>query len=556
MKTFLRFIFALLLTTFSTDSQAQITANDLINDYVNAIVKKQDATSCLSRMNLFYKQKTPKEQATFRNTVYETIVKKQEEGKNRETIALIDLYQFFAGPNDENLPLLYYIKGDISITELDDSVALKNSIKDLQMCNVKRYPNVEEYIQTLQGRLDDYRNYKPVMNRLEGVWIPINTIYKYNDGNVSPMSTSTLYHGYFQPCYIIQKENNSMSLRMLGAYGDCLESGGGKYDENRRLSQHIVEVRRNKIYVDWSSETLNEPNQEMLSEMLDFSGSLGDLLATEAFGDISNTLTDMGSCIFSSTLSSLVRSAFTPSKVIIIVQCELELVNNYEMIGAFDSQIIKIKGDGSPDIYKTSDIVLFTKWEKHQENYIIRTVPQIAYSYYPDEYNNYKNEKSIKKLDSYKHYHKLIKSVRHVSYNGIEYSKPWVTFNNIQALKQLYRNEQKMRAEGLTMSQTYNSNRNHTTLGCSYDYVSLHPEVNASKGIYVEAVEDYSTAYLHGIKQGDVLLTIDGFEMNMPKQAEEYILSQEPFTTVNLEVLRNGKTLKIPVELSYKIETK
>ena len=150
----------------------------------------------------------------------------------------------------------------------------------------------------------------------------------------------------------------------------------------------------------------------------------------------------------------------------------------------------------------------------------------------------------------------MIKSARKFTFNQTEYNKPYVTFNNMQILKQMYRNEQKMREKGLPLSKKYNSDRNHTTLGCSYDDISMHVETEKLKtGLYIKEVEDYSTAYLHGIKQGDVLLKIDGFEMNAPKQAVSYIESLEPFTTVNLEILRKGKVLKIPVELSYKIVT-
>lgn len=550
-------LIVLILCCYPVFVDAQVSLQDLVNDYVEAIIKKQDATSCLSRLNMYYKQKKPTEQAEILKTIYDTITKMQEDGKNKETLALIDLYQFFADPIDKNLPLLYYIKGDISITELNDSVSLKNCIKDLQMCDNKKFPQVEEYIQTLQGLLVDFRNYVPVMKRLDGLWVGINI----ESGN----HPFPLPNGYNigTPCYVIQVEGSS--LRMYGYYGSSMVKAGDKLfskdDESNTMSQHIVELRNNRIYADWSSEKLSEPNPVMLSTMMSLSGSVGDLLANNLFGDISNTLTDLGSSIFSSALSSLVSSAFAPSKEITIVQGELELINDYEMVGIFNSQIITIKSDKSPEICKTTEKILFTRWDVDENNFFIDIGRQC---FYPNDYPNWKNEKKIKKLDSYKKNHKLIISVReklpfiptNIMETSNNYFKAWAAFNSFQITKQLYRNELKMKKQGLALSPTYNSDRNHTTLGCSYDNLSLHVETEKmEKGLYIEDVEDYSTAYLHGIKQGDVLLKIDGFEMNTPKQAVSYIESLEPFTTVNLEILRKGKVLKIPVELSYKIVT-
>ena len=549
------YLIVLILCCCPVFVNAQVSLQDLINDYVEATIKKQDATSCLSRLNMFYKQKKPKEQAEVRKTIYDTIAKMQEEGKNKETLALIDLYQFFAEPTDNDLPILYFIKGEICAQELNDSTALKNVIRDLQMINTKNASQTTEYISTLNGYLEDIRNYVPVIKRLKGVWVPLCSVVNYNKDEKIPDICD-----YDTPSYIL-KNSNDFSLRMEGVCGHKLRSSWK--DSKKMNSQHVVELGKNRIYADWSTEKLNEPNPEMLSTMMNISGSVGDLLAHELFADMGNTLTDVGSSLFSSALSSLVSSAFAPSKEIFIVQCELEMINDYELIGILNTQKITIKADGSPKNERTTEEVLFTKWNNNEESYLKSALYE-GYSFYPGEYYNEKDDylnekvykKRIKKLSSYKKYFHMIKSARKFTFNGTEYCKPYVTFNNMQILKQMYRNEQKMKNEGLPLSKKYNSDRNHATLGCSYYDISMQLEKEKLKtGIYIEKVEDYSTAYLHGIKQGDVLLKIDGFEMNTPKQAVSYIESLEPFTTVNLEILRKGKVLKIPVELSYKIVT-
>ncbi len=532
-----------------------MSLKELINDYVEAKVKQQDATSALSKLNTTYKQKTEIEQADFKETIYNTIYDYQKANRNRESVALVDLYQFFAESDDKHLPMLYFIKGEISALELEDSIALKNAIRDLQMSDASKEPQVIEYIATLQGHLINMRNYVPVLKRMKGVWVPLCSVVNYN-GEINPHISSNE-----TPLYIL-KNSNDISVRMDGEYGHKLRKGW--MDSKTMNSQHVVELGKNRIYADWSSEKLNEPNPEMLSAMMDLSGSVGDLTANELFADMGNTLTDIGSSLFSSALSSLVSSAFAPSKEIIIIQCELEMVNDYELIGIMNSQFITIKADGSPEIEKVTEEVLFTKWEKNEEGYL-KSASYEGYSFYPGEYYNEKDDylnekvykKSIKKLPSYKKYFHLIKSVRKFTFNYKEYLKPYVTFNNMQILKQAYRNEQKMKEEGLPLSLKYNSERNHTTLGCDYDDLSLHPEVKGiNRGLYISEVEDYSTAYLHGIKEGDVLLSIDGFEMSTPEQAFSYIKSLAPFTTINIEVFRKGKKIKVPVELSWKIVTK
>ncbi|HET7322302.1 MAG TPA: Do family serine endopeptidase [Longimicrobiaceae bacterium] len=58
-----------------------------------------------------------------------------------------------------------------------------------------------------------------------------------------------------------------------------------------------------------------------------------------------------------------------------------------------------------------------------------------------------------------------------------------------------------------------------------------------------------SPARAAGVKPGDVIVAVDGEPVNQVNELQKKIIEQRPGQTVTLEVIRNGKHLKIPVQL-------
>jgi serine protease Do len=72
------------------------------------------------------------------------------------------------------------------------------------------------------------------------------------------------------------------------------------------------------------------------------------------------------------------------------------------------------------------------------------------------------------------------------------------------------------------------------------------------KGIIVQGLVEGGAAINEDIKEGDVILKIDGRDVNAPNQLQSYVASKSAGTTVTLTLFRNGKELERKVTLKPK----
>lgn len=73
-------------------------------------------------------------------------------------------------------------------------------------------------------------------------------------------------------------------------------------------------------------------------------------------------------------------------------------------------------------------------------------------------------------------------------------------------------------------------------------------------GIIVQGVVDGSAAQDAGIKEGDVILSVDGKEMNKANELQTYIARHHPGDEVTLKIFRDGKTFEKKVTLRSRKE--
>ncbi len=74
-------------------------------------------------------------------------------------------------------------------------------------------------------------------------------------------------------------------------------------------------------------------------------------------------------------------------------------------------------------------------------------------------------------------------------------------------------------------------------------------------GVYVQAFSKPSSAFEAGIKEGDIIIAIDGIKIENLPQLYEQLISHQPEDRVNVTVDRGGKELLIPVTLKKALET-
>ncbi len=74
-------------------------------------------------------------------------------------------------------------------------------------------------------------------------------------------------------------------------------------------------------------------------------------------------------------------------------------------------------------------------------------------------------------------------------------------------------------------------------------------DLEVTKGVYVDSVAQHSAAKSAGIKDGDVILEVDGNEVNTAPELQEMIARHRPGDMVQLKIDRKGKKLELKVEL-------
>lgn len=84
----------------------------------------------------------------------------------------------------------------------------------------------------------------------------------------------------------------------------------------------------------------------------------------------------------------------------------------------------------------------------------------------------------------------------------------------------------------------------------------LNNNISFNKGIYVSQITKNGPAYKTELKEGDIITSIDGNELNTMNDLREYIYSKKPNDIVSLQVSRGkiNKTVMIVLreEIKYR----
>ncbi len=81
------------------------------------------------------------------------------------------------------------------------------------------------------------------------------------------------------------------------------------------------------------------------------------------------------------------------------------------------------------------------------------------------------------------------------------------------------------------------------------DAIAKSIGLDKPKGIIIQGVLENSAAEEAGLKEGDVILEVDGREVNAPNQLQSYVAAQTAGTTITLKIYRDGEVIEKKVTL-------
>lgn len=547
-KQLFRTVLLLLLSMLPLELCAQATLDELLDGYVSTSVSGESVTPYITKINQIYKNYRKDQQGSLRSKIYDRVVGDtiMEQNKLKGKFALIDLYALLADSDDSKLDYLYFKKGEICGLHTGDTIMLKECITSLKLSDHSKSTSVKGYVNTLQGYLEEIRNYLPVSQRIDGVW-------------VSTITYEIVFTDIYEtPAFVLNISKNGIKFENVGyatKFADIsFWTDKARNDENT-YAQKIIDIGKDKLYMLWSNEKLKIPNQAVALSLGQVAGDITFESTREVTSDIiGNIGGDIVGGIAGNVISSAVMDLFAPSKKMYVLEMELEKINNYELVGHFCNQVIKIDGNGKPDITKEEKDILFIKYDIESEVFF-GSYRSNAKKYVPgyEISNAFPLSFSKKFIELADRYQKGFDTHMMMS---MEKFQSYLCTHQIQKL--LYYNDQKMIQEGCKMSNKYHQFAKTAYLGAETNPYKQKNSYNSetTEGVYVFDVEKGDPAYIFGIKKGDVILDVDGYEMNSHEQLTNYIRTLKAFDWITLHVKRKKKELDFMVELSYKYSGK
>lgn len=540
------FVFLLLLLPLSVFAQASL--DELLDGYVSASVNGESTMPYATKINQLFKNYSKGQQTALRTRIYDRIVGDSivEQSQVNGTFALIDLYSMLADSDDQRMDDLSFKKGEVCALHTGDTIMLKECITALNLSDYSKTEQVTEYISILQNYLEEIRNYLPVSQRIDGVWV-----------SSLSLKDVCLDDIYFTPRFVLNINHDRIKLDNVG-YGkriaDITFWKEKIINDESTYPQGVIDVGKNKVYIVWSSEKLKIPNQAVALSLAQTGSDITTNVVREGtssvIGDIGG---DLVGGIAGNIIGGAIADLFAPSKTIRVLEMELEKINDGELKGHYRFQTINVDSHGTPNTNIEEDYIYFAKYDIRSGAFFgsygcknKKYIPGYDISEeFPQEY--------AASFDSYvKRYPKKFSKMRPFH--------DYDVFGYHQLKKLIYYTRKQLIQQGYGQKDLYKEKRKIAEMGVYLENIT-GKEVKMPENIsgvyvydvFINRVDPWNVpAYILGIKPGDIILNIDGYEMDSPENLLQYIQSLNPYDWVKVHIKRGKKEIDIDVELTYK----
>lgn len=591
---------------YSVRAQQQLPIKQLLNSYVEAKMQQRDVTSSLNRLNTVFKSMNVKQQKAFRDSIYSNLSEQQSAGNAKECMALIEVYKFFSTPDDKYLPEVCFTQGEIAVKTYEDTVALKESIADLLVFDTNKNPKVTEYIECLNAYLTDARNYVPDIKRIDGIWVsddltdknfpfkPRLILDSSVKGNCIRMKGTSGFADYFP-------SNSIVDRRLAEQVIDYGKNGIYLFFSSEKIKA-TDEVWQSIAY-DFVGDVANGISSAVIGN----STSLGK----ELLGDLAG---DIFSGIFSEILSGLFAPSkyiytlecslkrvndyemishmrFTTIKCKADSKPEIKekeydcsffkynedwkllFANNNYPLHIYPNRALtkdekkrmkkseslsertyikqsifkSIENSYSFNLVQAQKLIYLCEQQMRSEGLDVpntkahgRVMPKLGFGM--EELSKHPKEEKTAKFGVY------ISDVKPHVYNEKEIEK--IVEFEIKNKKSIFKIYDKAIDKGEMSVEDAEKAKEEMN-----DMNYLEKKKNFYKEAFLQAIKTNtraipSYAILHDIKKGDVLQSIDGFEVNSPQDVNDIIESMNPYDVVHLKLLRGKKVIEMDVELT------
>ncbi len=87
----------------------------------------------------------------------------------------------------------------------------------------------------------------------------------------------------------------------------------------------------------------------------------------------------------------------------------------------------------------------------------------------------------------------------------------------------------------------------------AYDSNTLkYMNIESNSGIYVSKVVENTAAKMAGVKENDIILSIDSCKLTRMCELRQYVYKKKPKDRVTLKILRDNREMELQAELKKK----
>ena len=87
----------------------------------------------------------------------------------------------------------------------------------------------------------------------------------------------------------------------------------------------------------------------------------------------------------------------------------------------------------------------------------------------------------------------------------------------------------------------------------AYDSNTLkYMNIESNSGIYVSKVVENTAAKMAGLKEHDIILSIDSYKLTRMCELRQYVYTKKPKDKVILKILRDNREMELQAELKKK----
>lgn len=229
-----------------------------VYEYVSSESNDKSKIQAILKISNHYKTLSTAEQDKARG-ILEDLTNELIKSKDYDAVfSIIDLYDNVVSDNTKKSPRIYYAKGYLNAELYEDTIKVKEAIQELRQC-----VDGEAYIELLEKKIENIRNYIPADKGLEGYWVSDALSETMKGGGLNTIEI---------PKYIItaKEENGKPNFTITSnspfLWGTCITTKllfSDTYLQPQK-SQELYAFTRDSISVTWSSEKLKNYDAELV----------------------------------------------------------------------------------------------------------------------------------------------------------------------------------------------------------------------------------------------------------------------------------------------------